>query len=632
MPVEKFIRQYGLWYSPITPLSLARGLTFSDVAWGDNGALVWLENRSDRGTLVVQLDPQQAPRDLNSEFSARAKVGYGGGDFCVGAGFVFFVDAASARIYRQPLASGTVLPVTPAFGQAAAPALSPDGRWLLYVHTYEDSDCLAVAPAHGQAWPRKLVSGADFYMQPAWSLDGQRICWVEWDFPHMPWDGTTLKLAELEFSAPGEPSVSEAQAIAGGDGASIFQPQFSPDGRWLAFISDASGWGQLYLFDLASRQARQLTHAEAEHGAPAWIQGLSRFAFSPSGESIFFLRNQRGFISLWRVDLASGEEQPIALPDEYTRLDQVRLSPDGRQVALLASGGAAPPRVITLEWETGRLLVRRRAASEELPAEAYARPQAITWEGMDGGQVHGLFSPPHNPVFEGRGLPPLIVRVHGGPTSQVQAGFIPEVQFFVSRGYAVLDVNYRGSTGYGRAYQDALLGNWGIYDVQDSVSGARALAEKGLVDSTRIVIMGGSAGGFTVLKALEDYPDFFKAGICLYGVSNQFTAAADTHKFEARYSDMLLGPLPEAAELYRQRSPVYYADQIRRPLALFQGEDDRVVPRQQSDEVVAALRRLGIPHIYHVYPGEGHGFRKAETIEHFYRAVEAFLREYVIFS
>jgi dipeptidyl aminopeptidase/acylaminoacyl peptidase len=226
----------------------------------------------------------------------------------------------------------------------------------------------------------------------------------------------------------------------------------------------------------------------------------------------------------------------------------------------------------------------------------------------------------------------LIVNVHGGPTSQVRTSFNPRAQFFASRGYAVLEVNYRGSSGYGRAYRDMLRGNWGVFDVQDAVSGAGALADLGRVDGSKRVIIGGSAGGFTVLKALEDYPGYFTAGICLYGISNQFTAAADTHKFEARYSDLLLGPLPEAAAVYRERSPIFFAEKIQDPVAIFHGENDQVVPRVQSDEIVASLRRRGVPHIYHVYPGEGHGFRKGETIEHLYRTIEKFLTEYVIYA
>ena len=251
---------------------------------------------------------------------------------------------------------------------------------------------------------------------------------------------------------------------------------------------------------------------------------------------------------------------------------------------------------------------------------------------MDGGEVHGIYYAPKNEDFEGKGKPPLIVLVHGGPTSQRGASFDGQAQFFTSRGWAVLQVNYRGSTGYGREYRDVLKNNWGIYDVQDSVSGATHLVESEKVNRDKLVIMGGSAGGFTVLKTLEDYPGFFKAGICLYGVANQFTLVADTHKFEERYSDYLLGGLPEAAAVYKERSPIFFADKIQDPIAIFQGEDDKVVPKNQSEEIVAALKQNGVPHEYHLYPGEGHGFRKTETIEKFYTTVEKFLHQHVIYS
>jgi dipeptidyl aminopeptidase/acylaminoacyl peptidase len=280
----------------------------------------------------------------------------------------------------------------------------------------------------------------------------------------------------------------------------------------------------------------------------------------------------------------------------------------------------------------GETRVIRRSLPENLPVEFYARPEPITWKGMDGGEAHGIYYSPQNPTFNGMGVPPLLVLIHGGPTSQRGASFDGQAQFFSSRGWAVLQVNYRGSTGHGREYRNKLRGNWGIYDVQDAVSGAEYLAETGKADRPRMVIMGGSAGGFTVLKALQDHPGFFKAGICLYGVANQFSLVADTHKFEERYSDSLLGPLPEAAAVYRARSPIFFADKIRDPIAIFQGEVDEVVPKNQSEEIVAALQRSGVPHEYHLYPGEGHGFRRTETIEHFYTTVEKFLKQHVIYT
>jgi dipeptidyl aminopeptidase/acylaminoacyl peptidase len=630
MHTGKEIRPFGLWDSPITPLSLARGLSFSEVAWDENGALVWRENRPEGSVLVVQPADGQAIRDLTGELVPRARVGYGGGDFCVGRGQVVFVEAASGRLYSQPLEAGSARPVTPAFGAAASPALSPDGRWLLYVHSYEGCDALALVDAAGKNWPVRLVSGEDFYMQPAWHPDSQRIAWIAWNHPNMPWDGTWLRLGKLVQGEGGLPGLQETVTLAGGEDVSVYQPAFSPDGRWLAYVADPQGWWQVYLYDLHSGQHRQLTHQPAEHAQPAWGQGMRSYAFTPDSQFILVQRIQDGSMSLWQIALETGQEKQIPL-ESYPSLGQVAVSPDGVRVALIALGGSLPPRVITRE-RSGQVRIVRRSSNEEIDSGYYSQAQHIHWDGEAGGPVYGLFNLPCSPDFEGSGLPPLVVMVHGGPTGQRLLGFDNGVQFFTSRGYAVLNVNYRGSSGYGRAYRDLLRGNWGVYDVQDVISGARHLAEQGVVAGSRLVVMGGSAGGYTVLKALVDAPGFFKAGICLYGISNLFTAAAETHKFEVHYFDSLIGSLPQAAEVYRSRSPLFFADRIRDPLLLFHGEEDVAVPHNQSDEMVASLLRRGVPHEYHLYPGEGHGFRQPETIRHLYATIDKFLRRHVIYA
>jgi dipeptidyl aminopeptidase/acylaminoacyl peptidase len=630
MSEKKVQKQFGLWPSPITPLSLARSAGFSDVAWDGDGTLVYRETRSGRGVLVIQPPDGQASRDLNSDLEARAGVGYGGGDFSVSQGWVYFVEAGSGRIYRQPTRVGTAKAITPAFGSAASPALSPDGRHLLYVHSAERVDSIALVRADGEAWPQKLVSGDDFYMQPCWHPNGTTIAWIAWNHPNMPWDGTQLFLGSLEPAGQGY-TLTQATVVAGGPEVSVFQPQFSPDGRYLAYVADPEGWWQLYLHDLESGQHQVCTGGPAEHGLPAWAQGLRTFDFAPDSQSIYYLRSQDGYMGLWQLDLKTLMQERVRIGAEYTWLEQPAVSPDGKRVALIASGGRVPTRVITANTDGGTRVLRR-SHPEDLTPETYAICQPIQWQGMDGGEVYGLYYPPNNLGYTGSGQPPLMVLVHGGPTGQRGASFDAQAQFFTSRGWGVLQVNYRGSAGYGRAYREQLRGNWGIHDVNDAVSGARHLVDEEMADVHKLVIMGGSAGGFTVLKALEDFPGFFKAGVCLYGVANQFTLVADTHKFEERYSDSLLGPLPEAAAIYRERSPLFYADKIKDPVAVFQGEEDKVVPRSQSDEIVAALRRNGVPHEYHLYPGEGHGFRKAETIDQFYQSVEKFLAQYVIYA
>jgi dipeptidyl aminopeptidase/acylaminoacyl peptidase len=627
-------RMYGLWPSPVTPGMLAGGLRLNEPSWDSDGqTLAWVEGRSDRGVIVTQRAGEQASRDLTSDISVRAFVGYGGGDFTLAHGVAYFVGQADQRIYRQELAGGTARTITPAFGAASTPVVSPDGRWVAYVQTYEDVDCIAIVDSQGRHWPRRLGEGRDFYMQPSWHPAGDRLAWVEWDHPRMPWDGTGLRVAHLAFPEGGLPEIVSSEVVAGGSEISIFQGTFSPDGASLVYVSDESGWGHLYRRDLASGAVTQLTSGEFEHGAPAWSHGMRTFDFTGSG-TIVAVRQRAGFHELIAIS-PGGEVASLAgRHPGYTAFSAPAGAPGSERVAVVASGGKQPPRVVVFDLAepAGEGSVRRRSDPETVRPAALSRPEPVSWTSFDGEQSHGLYYPPASERFEGSGAPPLIVLVHGGPTSQVVAGWAPNAQFFATRGYAVLLPNYRGSTGYGREYMLKLRGSWGIYDVQDAKYGAQDLARRGLADAGRLVIMGGSAGGFTVLQSLVELPGFYKAAICMFGVANQFTLAADTHKFEARYLDSMLGPLPGAAAVYRERSPIFHADRIKDPIAVFQGDIDRVVPREQSDTIVASLRARGVPHEYHVYEGEGHGWRKSETIDAFYKSVEAFLKTHVLFA
>jgi dipeptidyl aminopeptidase/acylaminoacyl peptidase len=625
-------RMFGLWDSPVTARSLAASLRLNEPAWDTDGqTLAWVEGRSDRGVLVVQGLEDHATRDLTADISVRAFVGYGGGDFTLARGVAYFVGHADQRIYRQALGGGPGRPITPAFGAASSPTVSPDGRWLVYVHTYEDVDSIAIVDTEGKHWPARFSEGRDFYMQPAWHPSGDRLAWVEWDHPNMPWDGTELKVATVAFAEGSLPIATTATVVAGGKQTSVFQCTFTPDGRSLVYISDETGWGHLYRRDLATGQVTALTSGEAEYGIPAWNQGQRNFAVTASG-TVVSVRQERGFHTLVAIDPA-GRSRDIPLPG-YTSLSQPAASKSGEHVALIGSAGQQPPRVLVVDIaETpAHASVRRRSDSESVPRTGLSAPEPVSWQSFDGQQAHGLYFPPASEGFIGAGAPPLVVLVHGGPTSQVTAGWAAQSQFFATRGYAVLVPNYRGSTGYGREYMLKLRRSWGIYDVQDSKFGAQSLAERGLADPTRLVIMGGSAGGYTVLQSLVEIPGFYKAAICMFGVANQFTLASDTHKFEQRYLDSMLGPLPEAAALYKERSPIFHVAKIVDPTAVFHGEIDRVVPREQSDSIVASLRARGVPHEYHVYEGEGHGWRKSETIEKFYNSVEAFLKQYVLFA
>lgn len=641
------VKPYGTWESPVRPALLAQGLLLTDVAWDTaSDRLVWREERSGHGNLVWAEVGGDAPCDLTAGRSVRARVGYGGGDFTVAQGTAYFVS--EGRLFRQPLDQGEAQALTPGFGEVASPAVSPDGRWILFVSSYERVDQLAVVDTLGRQWPQKLVEGDDFYMQPAWHPSGRKIAWVAWNHPQMPWDGSRLHLAELSLDGP-LPVVRQTEHLAGGENISVFQPVFSPDGRYLAFASNETGWYQVYLYDLEQRSRVPLTAGEVDHAGPAWVQGMRTLAFSPDGRTLYALRNEGGFSRLWAYDVEERQGRAVPGLEAYTDLSQIAVSPFAGRIALIAASSRIPYRVVVLEPEAragrsagghgaapahegGTVRVVRRSQAEILNPADLSRPRALAWRSSDGAEIHGLYYPPAGSRFRSPGLPPAIIYIHGGPTSQAVAGWSPRAQFFATRGYAYLEVNYRGSTGYGKAYMDALRGNWGIVDVEDAVSGGRYLAEQGLADGERLVIMGGSAGGYTVLQALVTHPGFFKAGLCLYGISNLFSLAAETHKFEERYLDGLLGPLPEAAAIYRERSPIFHADRIQDPIAIFQGEEDRVVPKNQAEAIVASLRARQVPHEYHLYPDEGHGWRKPETIEAFYQAVEAFLNQYVLLA
>lgn len=625
-------RMYGLWDSPITGKTLATSLRLSEPCWDTDGrTLAWVEGRSDRGVLVVQDANGGATRDLTTDLSVRAFVGYGGGDFTLSHGVAYFVAQHDQRIYRQELTGGRARPITPAFGASSTPTVSPDGRWLAYVHTYEDIDCIAIVDTEGKHWPARLAEGRDFSMQPAWSGDGRRLAWVEWDHPSMPWDGTELRVAEIAYPEGALPVIAASRIVAGGAETAVSQPVFAKDGT-LVYASDATGFGHLYRHDLATGASTRLTDGPGEFTFPAWNQGMRRIAITPGG-AIVGVRGEAGFDAL--TVLRNGVAEDLRERHAgYTVLSHPVASPASEQVAVVAEGSQQPPRVVVVDLATNAPApdVRRRSDAETIRREDLAPAEAISWTSFDGETAHGLYYAPTNSRFQGDGAPPLIVLIHGGPTSQSTAQWSPQTQFFTSRGYAVLRPNYRGSTGYGREYMLKLRRSWGIYDVQDARTGAEELVRRGLADGSRLVIMGGSAGGFTVLQSLVEFQGFYKAGLSLFGVANQFLLAADTHKFEARYLDSLLGPLPEAAAIYRERSPYFHARRIKDPLAIFQGEIDRVVPRNQSDEIVAALRANGVPHVYHVYEGEGHGWRKSETIEKFYGHVEAFLKQYVLYG
>ena len=461
-----------------------------------------------------------------------------------------------------------------------------------------------------------MAGGRDFFAAPRFSPDGSRLAWICWDMPNMPWDGTELWAAEVRWGG----EIGRASQVAGGPRESIFQPGWSPGGD-LHFVSDRTGWWNLYRRE-AGGSDTNLTPTDAEFGVPAWEFGYATYAFLADGR-IACVSHRSGSEHLSMLDATTGELLDLDLP--YATFAPY-LDADGSRLVFVAGGPAIPHQVVSLDFVTRGVDVVRE--SERLSFDpgyvSVAEPIEFPTEG--GLSAHAYHYPPANPEFvapEGE-RPPLVVMSHGGPTAESSPEFDIRLQFFTSRGFAVVDVNYGGSTGYGREYQQRLLGRWGVVDVQDCINAARYLVEEGGADPGRLLVSGGSAGGWTTLCALV-FHDVFAAGASYFGVSDLEPFASHTHKFELKYIDDLVGPWPRAAEVWRARSPVRHAGLLSRPVILFQGLEDEVVPPSQSEIMVQALEANGIPYAYLTFEGEQHGFRKAENIA---RSLEAELYFY----
>ncbi|MEE2659454.1 MAG: S9 family peptidase [Candidatus Latescibacterota bacterium] len=621
-------RPYGLWDSPIGVEHLSGAVALQSVTWDSaTETLVWLERCGAESVILCRDAGEIATRQLTTGVSVCAKVLYGGGELGVGCGTLYYIEGGE-RVVRQTLTPGGPTPLTEARGCPAAPTPSPDGRWLLYVFHEDGEDQLRMVDTAGSLQSISLTTGADFYLHPCWHPEGNRIAWIEWDFPNMPWDGTRLMLSQLIVEGVSPPRLESSKCLAGGNEVTIFQPEFSPDGRYLAYASDEAGWSQLWLHDLASGEMRCLTDDDkGDIAQPPWVQGQRSFAFAPNGERIYYTRSHEARRRAWVVDTAGGPSRPVQGLAQYTAVNHLAATNDG--VAAIASASGIPNRLVIADDEGG-ITVHARSTGETIPGTAFSVPEPISWRAEDGTKIRGLYYPPASEHFEAAGPPPMIVEVHGGPTGESEDSFEIEIQYFATRGWARLLVNYRGSTGYGRAYRNALRGQYGITDVEDAVSGTRFCVDSGRADGNRLAIVGSSSGGYTVLQVLTLHPGLFRAAICKYGISDLLALTEQTHKFETRYFDHLVGPLPETESRYRERSPIHKLDSIRDPVAVFQGTNDGVVPQTQSDALVGSLRERNIPHEYHLYEGEGHGFRQPKTVAHFTHSVEAFLGERVL--
>lgn len=611
---EPRIAAYGSWKSPITTeliVSKTIGLMEPSIVGED---LYWLEMRpQEQGRcVVINRSADGMVKETNSApFNARTRVHeYGGASYRVDGHTVYFSNFADQRVYRQDRGAKP-RPITPegAYRYADATIDSHRGRLICVREDHSNPDLepvntLSSVPLTGSGKFRVLLEGADFYSSPRLSPDGQRLAWISWNHPNMPWDGSELWVALLDpDGTPGEPV-----RVAGASDESILQPEWSPDGD-LYFISDRSGWWNLYRW----RDARVVSVVDmcAEFGSPPWVFGDSSYAFESEARIICTYR-LNGSSYLAEIDTKAGRLETIETP--YTSISYVRCA--AGRVVFLGASPTAFASLVELDLETRKLRVMRRTSDISIDPGYLSSGKAIEFPTEHGLTAHGFFYRPKNkdyvaPTDE---RAPLLVMSHGGPTSACDSALHLSVQFWTSRGIAVLDVNYGGSSGYGRAYRERLNGQWGVVDVDDCVNGARYLTDQDLVDGERLAIRGGSAGGYTTLSALA-FRDVFKAGASRYGVSDLEALTRDIHKFESHYLDRLLGSYPECKDLYKERSPINAVDRFSCPVIFFQGLEDNVVPPNQAEKMVEALRLKGLPVAYMALEGEQHGFRRADTIK-----------------
>ncbi len=575
------------------------------------GALYWLESRPAEGgrQVLMTREPAGAVRQLTpAGFNVRTRVHeYGGAPFVIHAGAAWFANFADQRLYRQDLAGGEPCAVTPAGFRYADMAPGPAGVILAVRedHTGEGEAANTIVRLNGEAGDagEVLFGGADFVAYPRLSPDGARLAFIAWDHPNMPWDDTRLFVGEL-----GPAGLANLEVVAGGPGESVIEPHWREDGA-LAFVSDRTGFWNLYL--RRDGETTPVLARDAEFAGPLWGLGAANFALMARGR-ILLREAGAGGARLLLLEGPGAAPRAIDLP--FSELRQIQRM-DETRVALIAASGAETAAVVGVDVETGAWEVVRRPAPSSLDPASVSLAQPIEFPTSDGLTAHALYYPPANAAFAGPPgeRPPLIVQVHGGPTGQASAGLSLANQYWTTRGFALVDVDYGGSSGYGRAYRKRLEGQWGVVDVADVIAAVRHLVAAGHADGERVAIHGGSAGGFTVLAALSQ-SDVFKAGASFYGVADLAALARDTHKFESRYLDGLIGPYPAAKALYDERSPLSHLEGFAAPLIIFQGSDDPIVPPNQAHMILEALRGRQQPVAYLEFAGESHGFRRAETL------------------
>ena len=613
------VAPYGSWDSPLRAEVLSGGR----VAMGDlrsvDGHLYWVETIPAAGGISALFSTAASAggaRISPEGVNVRTRVHeYGGAPFVAASGKVYYSKFTDQRLYA--LGSDTAL--TPAGYRYADCVTASDSTALLCVREDHSNlkdvrNAIVRIPLPAGGAGEVLYSGSDFVAFPRLSADGKRLAFISWNHPNMPWDGTELHVADIDNNG-----LRNLATIAGGSAESVLEPQWDADGT-LYFISDRSGYWNLYAHK--GTQTRAVWKRDAEFASPLWSLGQANYVLMGNGQAVATFSEQ-GRDHLAVIDLQHGKARVLDLPYvEFSHLAKI----DSRHIAALVGSSEAPPAIMRIDVEHASATLIRSSGTTPLPKDSISVARSIDYPAANGQVAHALYYPPRNAGFVAPAgtLPPLLTFVHGGPTSQATPAFAARIQFWTSRGFAVVDVNHRGSSGYGRDFRRQLNGTWGVVDVEDSVAAVHYLVKTGAADPARTAISGGSAGGYTVLNALSS-SDVFKAGADYYGISDMTGLAEDTHKFESRYLDSLIGPYPAAKSVYESRSPLNHLEGFKVPLIVLQGADDPVVPPNQSEKIVDALRKRGVPVAYLLFPGESHGFRKPENTT---RALQAELSFY----
>jgi dipeptidyl aminopeptidase/acylaminoacyl peptidase len=656
MPTTQRDAPYGTWKSPITSALITQEVIGLSEVRFDGDEIYWLEERPKENRFVVVRRSGDPQGTIRPPYSSRTFVHqYGGGSWLVAGGSLYFSNyqprgtgqRPDRRLYRQDPASNQPVAMSPdsspTVEQRYADGLIDHSRdrWIgvREVETIQSQEkgvskknvenrIVAIALSSSGSDAGKILAWGndrhDFYSSPRLSPDGSRLAWLAWDHPNMPWIGTTLYVGT--FGRDGM-ATGEANVIAGGPNTSIFQPEWSPDGSALFFVSDHTGWWNLYRYDLDSRGTKALAPKSADFGQAQWMLGMSNYSFAGHNRVVMTYTTD-GLGRLALLDLASDSLTDLNLP--FTEFSSVRA--DGGDLVVFRAGASdRPASIVLLHLDSGQHEILKRStevADDSNISKYFTKAKGVKFPTAGGKKAFGLYYAPTNPDYTAPAgtKPPLLVKCHGGPTSAASSTLDLRIQYWTSRGIAVLDVNYGGSTGYGREYRDRLYKKWGIIDVEDCINGAKYLAKEKLVDERRTVITGGSSGGYTALAALT-FRKYFQGGASYYGISDIAALAKETHKLESHYLDWLIGKYPQEEATYRARSPLFHAEKLSKPVIFFQGDEDEVVPPDQTEKMVDALRRGRIAVGYLLFSGEGHGFRNAANNQ---RALDAELYFYSI--